>query len=77
MVEQGRHPIDVVARQIGFADPDRMRRAFLRAFRQPPQVIRRNARMEAHAWARNMLRRGNRIGESKWPSNHARRALPS
>jgi transcriptional regulator GlxA family with amidase domain len=49
MVEQGRHPIDVVARQTGFADPDRMRRAFLRAFGQPPQVIRRNARVEAHA----------------------------
>ena len=49
MVEQGRHPIDVVARQTGFADRDRMRRAFLRAFGQPPQVIRRNARAEAHA----------------------------
>ena len=33
---------DVVARQTGFADRDRMRRAFLRAFGQPPQVIRRN-----------------------------------
>ncbi len=47
MMEQGRHPIDVVARQTGFADRDRMRRAFLRAFGQPPQVIRRNARLEA------------------------------
>jgi transcriptional regulator GlxA family with amidase domain len=47
MMEQGRHPIDVVARQTGFADRDRMRRAFLRAFGQPPQVIRRNARAEA------------------------------
>jgi transcriptional regulator GlxA family with amidase domain len=44
MVEQGRLAIDVVARETGFADPDRMRRAFLRAFGQPPQVIRRNAR---------------------------------
>jgi transcriptional regulator GlxA family with amidase domain len=49
MIEQGRHPIDVVARQTGFADRDRMRRAFLRAFGQPPQVIRRNARAEARA----------------------------
>ena len=49
MMEQSRHPIDVVARQTGFADRDRMRRAFLRAFRQPPQVIRRNARAEAAA----------------------------
>jgi transcriptional regulator GlxA family with amidase domain len=49
MMEQSRHPIDIVARQTGFADRDRMRRAFLRAFGQPPQVIRRNARMEAAA----------------------------
>ena len=46
MLEQGRHPVDVIARQTGFADRDRMRRAFLRAFGQPPQVIRRNARAE-------------------------------
>ncbi len=44
MMERSRHPIDVIAQQTGFADRDRMRRAFLRAFGQPPQVIRRNAR---------------------------------
>jgi transcriptional regulator GlxA family with amidase domain len=49
MMEQSRHPIDVIARQTGFADRDRMRRAFLRAFGQPPQVIRRNARAGARA----------------------------
>jgi transcriptional regulator GlxA family with amidase domain len=49
MMEQSRHPIDVIARQTGFADRDRMRRAFLRTFGQPPQVIRRNARAEAAA----------------------------
>jgi len=49
IMERSRHPIDVVARQTGFADRDRMRRAFLRAFGQPPQVIRRNARAEATA----------------------------
>jgi transcriptional regulator GlxA family with amidase domain len=43
MMEQSRHPIEVVARQTGFADRDRMRRAFMRAFGQPPQAIRRNA----------------------------------
>ncbi|MBC9032200.1 GlxA family transcriptional regulator [Sphingomonas sp. JC676] len=43
MMEQGRHPIDVVARETGFADRERMRRAFLRAFGQPPQAVRRNA----------------------------------
>ena len=45
LMEQGRHPIDVVARQTGFSDRDHMRRAFLRAFGQPPQVLRRNARL--------------------------------
>jgi transcriptional regulator GlxA family with amidase domain len=49
MMEQSRHSIEVVARQTGFADRDRMRRAFLRAFGQPPQVIRRNARAKAAA----------------------------
>jgi transcriptional regulator GlxA family with amidase domain len=49
MMEQSRHPTDVIARQTGFADRSRMRRAFLRAFGQPPQVIRRNARLEATA----------------------------
>jgi transcriptional regulator GlxA family with amidase domain len=46
MMEQSRHPIEDVAQQTGFADRDRMRRAFLRAYGQPPQVIRRNARSQ-------------------------------
>lgn len=45
LMEQSRHPIDIVARQTGFSDRDQMRRAFLRAFGQPPQVLRRNARL--------------------------------
>jgi len=45
MMEQGRHPIDIVARQTGSGDRDRMRRTFLRAFGQPPLVMRRNARI--------------------------------
>jgi len=49
MMEHSRHPIEVIARQTGFAERDRMRRAFLRAFGQPPQVIRRNARAGAAA----------------------------
>ena len=44
MIEQSRNTLDEVAVETGFADPERMRRAFLRAFGQPPQVIRRNAR---------------------------------
>ncbi len=47
MMEESRHPIDVVARETGFADRERMRRAFLRAFGQPPQAIRRNASVPA------------------------------
>ena len=49
MMEQGRHPIDVVADETGFADRERMRRAFLRAYGQPPQTMRRNARVGAQA----------------------------
>lgn len=44
MMEQTSHPIEAIAEQTGFADRERMRRAFLRSFGQPPQAIRRNAR---------------------------------
>jgi transcriptional regulator GlxA family with amidase domain len=47
MMEQTRHPIETVASETGFADRERMRRAFLRAFGQPPQVMRRNAQIKA------------------------------
>jgi transcriptional regulator GlxA family with amidase domain len=43
-VEAGHEPIDRVAQSAGFRDPERMRRAFLRAFGQPPQALRRAAR---------------------------------
>jgi len=43
-VEAGREPIDRIAEVTGFGDPERMRRAFLRAFGQPPQALRRAAR---------------------------------
>ena len=43
-VETGTEPIDTVAAKVGFGDPERMRRAFLRAFGQPPQALRRVAR---------------------------------
>lgn len=44
LMEGSNHPIDVVAQQTGFADRDRMRRAFIRAYGQPPQTIRRAKR---------------------------------
>jgi len=40
MLEQGRHSMDVIADEVGFADRERMRRAFLRTLGQPPQAIR-------------------------------------
>lgn len=46
-MEQGRHSMDVIADETGFADRERMRRAFLRILGQPPQAVRRNARAAA------------------------------
>jgi transcriptional regulator GlxA family with amidase domain len=43
-VENSAEPIEQVAAAVGFGDPERMRRAFLRAFGQPPQALRRAAR---------------------------------
>jgi transcriptional regulator GlxA family with amidase domain len=47
MIEEGNHPIDIVARENGFSDPERMRRAFIRAYGMPPQAIKRAARQDA------------------------------
>ena len=46
LLEHGRLTLDQIATESGFTDRRRMREAFLRAFGQPPQVIRRNARAE-------------------------------
>jgi transcriptional regulator GlxA family with amidase domain len=51
MIEEGRHTVNVVAQETGFADRERMRRAFLRTFGMPPEILRRNARREAVAAA--------------------------
>lgn len=51
-VESGSEPIERVAARTGFGDPERMRRAFIRAFGQPPQALRRAAKANA-APARN------------------------
>lgn len=45
-VEHSADPIDVIAQDVGFGDPERMRRAFVRAFGQPPQALRRLAKSE-------------------------------
>lgn len=47
MMEEGRHPIEIVARETGFASRERMRRAFLRAYGQPPQTIKRQMSIAA------------------------------
>lgn len=47
MMERGRHSMDTIAKETGFDDRERMRRAFLRTLGQPPQIIRRAARAEA------------------------------
>jgi transcriptional regulator GlxA family with amidase domain len=44
LVEGQSEPIDRIAARVGFADPERMRRAFIRGFGQPPQALRRAAR---------------------------------
>jgi transcriptional regulator GlxA family with amidase domain len=40
LLEQGRRPIEAIAKETGFGDRERMRRAFLRTFGQAPQLIR-------------------------------------
>ncbi len=45
LMEQGRLSMDMIADETGFADRERMRRAFLRAFGQPPQAVRRNSKV--------------------------------
>jgi transcriptional regulator GlxA family with amidase domain len=43
-VQSSSEAIERVAETTGFGDPERMRRAFIRAFGQPPQSMRRAAR---------------------------------
>ncbi|MEK1890905.1 MAG: GlxA family transcriptional regulator [Phyllobacterium sp.] len=49
MLEHGRIPIDTIAQDVGFGDRERMRRAFLRAFGQPPRFMQRVAKAAAVA----------------------------
>ncbi|SAL35837.1 AraC family transcriptional regulator [Caballeronia terrestris] len=44
LIEGGYRTVDSIARETGFGDRERMRRAFVRAFGQPPQVIQRASR---------------------------------
>ena len=44
LVEADELPIERIASKTGFSDPERMRRAFLRIFGEPPQALKRVAR---------------------------------
>jgi transcriptional regulator GlxA family with amidase domain len=44
LVEADELPIERIASKTGFSDPERMRRAFLRIFGEPPQALKRIAR---------------------------------
>lgn len=49
-IEHSTLPVERIAASTGFHDPERMRRAFLRAFGQPPQSLRRQ-KQAGNAWA--------------------------
>lgn len=53
LVEADHSTIERIADKTGFADPERMRRAFLRTFGEPPQAIKRAARARRVADLRN------------------------
>lgn len=44
MIEQSRHPLQVVARETGFRDGRHMREVFMRGFGVSPQAVRQHAR---------------------------------
>lgn len=40
-VQEGTEPIEMIVRNVGFGDKERMRRAFLHIYGQPPRALRR------------------------------------
>lgn len=51
LIDEGGLSLGVVAKETGFGDPERMRRAFIRTLGQPPQSVRRVAKQQALAAA--------------------------
>lgn len=45
-LQDGSEPVEQIARAVGFTDPERMRRAFVKLHGIPPQAIRRAARQD-------------------------------
>ncbi len=43
-IEDGTEPMEIIARDVGFGDVERMRRSFFRIFARSPQSLRRSAR---------------------------------
>jgi transcriptional regulator GlxA family with amidase domain len=46
-LQGGSEPIERIALAVGFSDPERMRRAFIKLLGHPPQAIRRESRSNA------------------------------
>ncbi len=46
-LQDGSEPIEQIALAVGFSDPERMRRAFVKLHGHPPQSIRRTSRLNA------------------------------
>jgi transcriptional regulator GlxA family with amidase domain len=44
LIEADKYTVERVASKTGFSDPERMRRAFVRTFGEPPQALKRAAR---------------------------------
>lgn len=52
LLASGQVSLEQIAERTGFGHPERMRRAFVRAFGAPPSVLRRKNRRDANARAR-------------------------
>ncbi len=46
-LQDGGEPVEFIARAVGFNDPERMRRAFVKRYGQPPQAVRRIDRLQS------------------------------
>jgi transcriptional regulator GlxA family with amidase domain len=56
-IESDAEPVESIAAAVGFSDPERMRRTFLRLYGEPPQSLRRKARrcwLETESLGREM-----------------------
>lgn len=47
MIEQGQHPLEIIARETGFRDRSHLRQAYFKTFRVSPQVARSQARSKS------------------------------